>query len=121
MNTCQASGVVLSNNMTCDPNESCQVKKGVMGCYIQQCSLDANGTLTAFNGDSGTVTTPGEYEIIQSCDQSQTNWFRVVAKFDICTPGVNTMVGMYVYFRNMEITVNHKHGIWVSVWIKMPR
>ncbi|KAM9340233.1 IgGFc-binding protein-like [Symphorus nematophorus] len=115
MHTCQASGVILSKNMTCDPNESCQVKKGVMGCYIQQCFLGANGTLTAFNGDSGTVTMPGAYEIIQSCDQSQTSdWFRVVVKFDMCTPGVNTIVGVFVYFSDMEITVNRKHGIWVN-------
>lgn len=87
ISTCQASGVVVSQNMTCDPNESCLVKNGVMGCYIQQCFLDSNGTLTAFNGDSGTITTAGVYEIIQNCNQSQTtDWFRLLVKLEMCTP-----------------------------------
>ncbi|GLD63936.1 IgGFc-binding protein-like protein, partial [Lates japonicus] len=115
VHTCQASGVVLSKNMTCDPNESCQIKNGVMDCFPQQCFLDANGTLTAFNGDSGTVTVPGAYEIVESCDQSQTSdWFRVVVKLEMCSPGVNTIVAVYVFFNDMMITVDNKHNIWTN-------
>ncbi|XP_040909680.1 IgGFc-binding protein-like [Toxotes jaculatrix] len=115
IHTCQASGVVLSKNMTCDPNESCQVKNGVMGCLPQQCFLDSNGTLTAFTGESGTITVPGAYEIIQSCDQSQAlDWFRVVVKLEMCTPGTNTIVAVYVFFSEVMITVNNKHDIWIN-------
>lgn len=120
IHTCQASGVVLSKNITCDPNESCLVKNGKLGCYIQHCFLNANGTLTEFNGEGGTVTTPGTYEIIQSCDVSPTSiWFRVVVKLEMCTPGVNTIVAVYVFFNEVMITVNHKHDIWVSVRLKI--
>ncbi|XP_023265555.1 IgGFc-binding protein-like [Seriola lalandi dorsalis] len=115
MLTCVNSGVILSNKMTCDPNESCQVKNGVMGCTRQQCSLEANGTLTVFNGEAGNVTVPGIYEIIQSCDQSHTsNWFRVVVKLDTCTPGVNSILALYVFFNEVLFTVNSKHDIWVN-------
>ncbi|XP_051246393.1 IgGFc-binding protein-like [Dicentrarchus labrax] len=115
IHTCQSSGLVLSKNMTCDPNESCMVKNGVMGCYIQQCFLDANGTLTPFNGEGGTVTVPGAYEIIQNCDQSlTTDWFRVVVKLEMCTPGVNTIVSVSVFFNEVMITINNKHGVWIN-------
>lgn len=116
IHTCQASGVVLSRNMSCDPNEHCQVKNSTMGCFPQQCVLGLNGTLTAFNGESGTVTVPGSYELIQSCDQSQTSdWFRVVVKLETCIPGVNSVVAVYVFFNEVMITFNNKHDIWVSV------
>lgn len=119
IHTCQASGVVLSTNMTCDPNEICQVKNGVMGCYRQQCFLQANGTLTAFSGEVCTITVPGSYEIIQSCDQSRSaDWFRVVVKLETCTPGVNTIVAVHVFFNGVMITLNTKHDVWVSVWTK---
>ncbi|XP_037649596.1 IgGFc-binding protein-like [Sebastes umbrosus] len=115
IHTCQASGVVLSKNITCDPNKSCLVKNGKLGCYIQHCFLNANGTLTEFNGEGGTVTTPGTYEIIQSCDVSPTSiWFRVVVKLEMCTPGVNTIVAVYVFFNEVMITVDHKHDIWIN-------
>ncbi|XP_044028582.1 IgGFc-binding protein-like [Siniperca chuatsi] len=115
IHTCQTSGVVLSKNMTCDPNESCLVKNGVMGCYIQQCFLSGNGTLTAFNGEGGTITVPGAYEIIQNCDQSQTSdWFRVVVKLETCTPGVNTITAAYVFFNEVMITVDKKHDVWIN-------
>ncbi|XP_067468831.1 IgGFc-binding protein-like [Thunnus thynnus] len=115
IHTCQASGVVLSTNMTCDPNEICQVKNGVMGCYRQQCFLQANGTLTAFSGEVCTITVPGSYEIIQSCDQSRSaDWFRVVVKLETCTPGVNTIVAVHVFFNGVMITLNTKHDVWID-------
>lgn len=90
-----------------------------MGCHPQQCVMGPNGTLTAFNGESGIVTVPGAYELIQSCDQSQTSdWFRVVVKLETCTPGVNSIVAVYVFFNEVMIAVNNKHDIWVSVWFK---
>nr|XP_046274005.1 IgGFc-binding protein-like [Scatophagus argus] len=115
ISTCQASGVVISKNMTCDPNESCLVKNGVMGCYIQQCILDANGTFTPFSGGGGTITVPGSYEFIQNCNQSQTSdWFRVVVTLETCTPGVNSILSVNVFFNEVVITVNNKHGVWIN-------
>lgn len=118
--TCQASGVVLSQNMSCNPNERCMVEKGVMGCHAVQCLLSANATLTEFNGTGGLITVPGAYEMIKSCDVNSTSdWFRVVVKLEACTPGVNTIVAVYVFFNQGMITINSKHDIWVSVWTKM--
>ncbi|XP_059206328.1 IgGFc-binding protein-like [Centropristis striata] len=115
IHTCQASGLILSENMSCEPNESCLVKNGIMGCHIQQCFLGANGTLTPFNGEGGTVTLPGAYEIIKSCDASQTaNWFRVVARLDTCTPGVNTILAVNVFFSAVMVTVDRNHDIFVN-------
>ncbi|KAM3596113.1 uncharacterized protein V6R79_008319 [Siganus canaliculatus] len=111
--TCQDSGIVLSKNMTCEPNEICLVKNGVMGCYIQQCTLDSNGTFTPFNGESGTLTTSGAYDIVQNCDQSQTaDWFRVVAL--LCTPNVSEIAAVYVFFSGGMITINNNHDVWVN-------
>lgn len=119
IHTCQASGVVVSKNMSCDHNESCMVKNSKMGCYIQQCFLGSNGTLTTYNGEVGTIMVPGAYEISQSCSQSQTlDWFRVVVKVEMCTPGVNTILAVYVFINEVMITVTNKHDVWVSVWIK---
>ncbi|KAF7670088.1 hypothetical protein LDENG_00056670 [Lucifuga dentata] len=113
--TCQASGVILSQNLTCKPDEHCQVKNGIMDCYLQQCFLGANGNLTLFNGESGTITKPGAYEIIQNCDQTLTShWFRVVVKLEMCSPGVNTIMAVYVFFKDVMITVNNKHGVWIN-------
>ncbi|XP_031722449.1 IgGFc-binding protein-like [Anarrhichthys ocellatus] len=115
IHTCQASGVVVSQNMSCDPNERCMVEKGVMGCHVQHCLLEANGTFTAFNGVDSIITVPGAYEIIQSCDVSPTSvWFRVVAKLEMCTPGVNTLTAVYVFFNEGVITVNRKHDVWIN-------
>ncbi|KAI3358666.1 hypothetical protein L3Q82_015078, partial [Scortum barcoo] len=115
INTCQTSGVVLSKDMTCDPNESCLVKNGKMGCYLQQCSLGSNGTFTPFSGEGGTITAPGAYNIIENCNQSQTSdWFRVVVKLEMCTPGVNTILAVYVFFNEAMITVNSKHEVWIN-------
>lgn len=116
VHTCQVSGVVLSSNMSCDPNEACLVKNGVMNCYVQQCFLDSNATLTAFNGDTGTVTTPAAYDILQNCDQSQTtDWFRVVARLEACSPGAMSVVALHVFFNDMMITVTSSHGVWVRL------
>ncbi|KAI4817690.1 hypothetical protein KUCAC02_011073 [Chaenocephalus aceratus] len=115
MHTCHASGIVVSKNMTCDPDQSCLVKGGVMSCQLQHCFLDANGTLNQFNGEGGTITEPGSYEIIQNCDVSQTtDWFRVVVKLETCTPGFNTILAVYVFFNDMTISVNSKHDIWIN-------
>ncbi|XP_037329243.2 IgGFc-binding protein-like [Pungitius pungitius] len=115
INTCQASGVVLSQNMSCNSNERCLVEKGVMGCHPIRCRLGANGTLTEFNGTAGLITVPGAYEIIKSCDVSSTSgWFRVVVKLETCTPGVNTIVAVYVFSNERMITVNSKHDIWIN-------
>lgn len=115
IHTCQSSGVVLSKNMTCDLNENCLVKNGVMGCYIQQCFLNGNGTLTPFNGEGGTITVPGAYEIIQNCKKSQTSdWFRVVVKLEMCTPGVNSIIAVYVFFNEVMVTVNNKHEVFIN-------
>ncbi len=89
-------------------------KGGVMGCYIQQCSMDSNGTLTAFMGETGTISVPGYYDIIQHCNQSQTDWFKVVVNIQMCTPGVNTIMAVYLFFDDMMITLSNKHSIWVS-------
>lgn len=111
---CQASGVVLSQNMTCKADELCQVKDGVMGCYLQQCFLGADGTLAPFDGEGGTIAEPGAYEIIQNCERTLTShWFRVVVKLERCNPGVNTVAAVYVFFKDVMITVNDKHGVWV--------
>ncbi|KAL7381442.1 hypothetical protein ABVT39_005557 [Epinephelus coioides] len=113
--TCQASGVTLSKNMTCEPNKRCLVRNGVMGCHIQHCFLDASGTLTEFNGQSGAITVPGAYEIVQSCDVSPTaDWFRVVVKLEMCTPGINTVMAVYVFFSEVMVTVDNKHDIWID-------
>lgn len=115
IHTCQASGVVLSKNMSCDPNEHCQVKNGELGCYLQQCTVGPNATVTAFNGESSAITAPGAYEIIQNCEQSATSdWFRVVVKFNTCSPGFNSFMAMYVFFTGAMIIVNNKHDVWVS-------
>lgn len=77
--------------------------------------MGQNGTLTAFNGESGVVTVPGAYEIIQNCDQSETtDWFRVVVKLNMCTPGVNSIMAVYMFFNDVMIIVNNKYDIWVS-------
>ncbi|XP_029023842.1 IgGFc-binding protein-like [Betta splendens] len=115
VHTCQASGVVLSKNMSCDPNERCQVKNGKLGCFLQQCTVGQNATVTAFNGETGAVKKAGTYEIVQNCDQSATtDWFRVVVKFDTCTPGVNSFMAMYVFFTDVMIIVNNKHDVWIN-------
>ncbi|XP_075995597.1 IgGFc-binding protein-like [Genypterus blacodes] len=112
---CQDSGILLSQNITCEADELCQVKSGVMGCYLQQCFLGSNGTITPFSGDGGTITKSGTYEIIQNCEHNQTShWFRVVVKLERCNPGVNTILAVYVFFKDVMITVNYKHGVWIN-------
>ncbi|XP_056154019.1 IgGFc-binding protein-like [Lampris incognitus] len=116
IHTCQASGVVLSQSMTCDSDEKCQVKNGAIGCYPQQCVLGAGGTLTLFSGEAGSVTEPGFYEILKVFDQAAaSDWFRVVVKFDLCgTPAVNTVMAVYIFFDETVIAINNQHAVWVN-------
>lgn len=92
------------------------VKDGKMGCYLQQCSLESNGTVTAFSGDVTAFTQPGAYVILQNCNETA-DWFRVVAKMEMCSR-VNTVLAVYVYFDDATVTINHKHNVWVSVWMQ---
>ena len=114
--TCQAPGVLLTQSMSCDSDETCQIKNGIMACDLKQCSLGGDGTLSDFNGGSGNIEDPGTYELVKVCDQAVTpKSFRVAVKLQKSgTPMINKIVAVYVFFDHVMISISNKHEVWVS-------
>lgn len=114
---CHASGVVVTQSMSCNSTEACQIQHGTRDCFPITCSLEGNGTLTSFVGDNIFLDT-GAFDIVKVCDPNVTDqWFRVVARFEMCgTPAINTIMVVYVYFSDLTFTITNNHGIWVSIF-----
>ena len=115
---CQASGVVLFQSVTCKTEESCGVKGGVRGCHPKQCQIQSGGVFTPFDGQSGHVTASGSYELVNVCDQSLVSeWFSVLVTLEEKKTALKDMVALYVFFKDVAISVNDKHEVRVSTCI----
>ncbi|XP_070702802.1 IgGFc-binding protein-like [Pempheris klunzingeri] len=113
--TCTSSGEIQYEDYSCNAAESCQLKHGVFGCYPRQCRMEAGGSITLFSGTTGTISVMGAYEMIEHCDESAVDWFRIVAKFQECTlTSVKSVVAIYVYVNDLSITVTDKQETWVN-------
>lgn len=115
--TCLKSGVVVAEHMSCNIDETCGVQNGVRRCYPKQCTVGTNGVFSTFNGRTGQVTTGGPYDLVQMCDDSQTDdWFRVGMDVQACgKSGHMTAVGIYAFFDGASIMVNSKFETLVSL------
>lgn len=115
---CKTFGEVECEDVSCGPEENCQLKNGFYGCYPKQCQIEAGGSITLFSGLTGTISVMGAYEIIVHCDESAVDWFRVVAKLQECTlTGVKSVVSIYIYFNDLSVTVTNKQEAWVSCFV----
>uniref|UniRef100_A0A4W3GPY7 IgGFc-binding protein-like n=1 Tax=Callorhinchus milii TaxID=7868 RepID=A0A4W3GPY7_CALMI len=115
--SCQASGVVHCQSVSCSTNEICEVRDGVRNCFKDgTCSIKQGKRFTTFDGLSGDVRLPGVYEIASLCNTSSSAWFRVVADFRVCdrngNPGIATT---YMFFQDTFIAINAKKQIWVRL------
>lgn len=113
--TCQVSGVVLFQSVTCKTEESCGVKRGVRGCHPKQCQIQSGGMFTPFDGQSGHVTASGSFELVNVCNQSLVSeWFSVVVTLEEENTALKDMVVLYVFFKDVVISVSDKHEVQVS-------
>ncbi|XP_041932210.1 IgGFc-binding protein-like [Alosa sapidissima] len=113
---CQKSGVVLTEHISCNIDENCEVQNGVRGCYPKQCVMGSNGDLTTFNGIKGEATASGTYDLVKVCDDTQTDgWFRVVMDLQACgNSSQMTAVGIFAFFDSAFIIVNSKFETMVN-------
>ncbi|KAJ8386466.1 hypothetical protein AAFF_G00169360 [Aldrovandia affinis] len=113
---CQDNGKMKCEQMVCPSGSLCQVKDGVMNCYLRQCLLQPGGSFTRFNGMSGIITAMGAYEIMSACDHcSEANWFRVVADVRTCgKTELGIVASLYVFFPDYIVSVNKNSETWVN-------
>lgn len=115
--TCTKSGEGQYEDFSCSATENCELKNGILGCYPKQCRLGTGGSFTLFSGTTGTISVMGAYEIIEHCNESAADWFRVVAKLQECTVnGVKSVVAVYIYFNDLSVTVTDKQETWVGIF-----
>ncbi|XP_062384956.1 IgGFc-binding protein-like [Sardina pilchardus] len=113
---CQKSGVVLTEHMSCNIDENCEVQNGVRGCYPKQCVMGSNGGLTTFNGLKVQATASGTYDLVKVCDDTQTDgWFRVAMDLQACGNSSQvSAVGIFVFFDSAFIIINSKFAAMVN-------
>lgn len=114
---CQASGQVKCEKLVCASGEACSVKEGVRGCHVKRghCLVGPAAHLTSFDGMAGAMGALGAFEVASLCDQTSSDWFRVVVDVRLCSQGASAGVAaVYVYFKDTTIAVNSQHVTWVS-------
>nr|XP_033770388.1 IgGFc-binding protein-like isoform X2 [Geotrypetes seraphini] len=114
---CQPNRGMLCEEVTCDEDKSCTVKKGKRGCFTRegQCTITPDGYLSTFDGTSGKMLSDEYYEIASHCDAGSEDWFRVVVSTTIAykkkqIPGTT----VYIMFPNTFIAINRQNEVWVK-------
>ncbi|KAI1901487.1 hypothetical protein AGOR_G00034940 [Albula goreensis] len=114
--TCLPSGMLSCGSMSCQTDEVCQVKAGIMGCQPRQCQLQAGGVFTLFDGTHGAIASVGAYELLKVCDKvPPAEWFRVVAYMLECGESdLPSVVSIYIFFQDVMVSINDKLEVWVN-------
>ncbi|XP_029023837.1 IgGFc-binding protein-like [Betta splendens] len=111
---CTTSGVQCED-VSCSLKDRCQLQHGVYGCYPRECVLETGGSITLFSGLSGDISVMGAYEIMANCDESASDWFRIVAMLQQCSlTGVKSVVSVYIFFNDLIVTLTNKQETWVN-------
>ncbi|CAB1334085.1 unnamed protein product, partial [Coregonus sp. 'balchen'] len=113
---CQASGLVRYEKRICASGEVCGVKNEVRGCQLKHghCMVHPGAHFTTFDCMRG-VMGLGAFEVASLCDQTSAQWFRVVVDVRVCSNGAYPNVAtVYVFFKDVTVTVNSQHNTWVS-------
>ena len=111
------SGRVQCVDIQCGLAEKCEIQNGLLGCFPQRCVLEIEGSITLFNGVTGTIKpTMAAYELVEHCDPSaRGEYFRVVAKLQECSlTGSRGISALYVFFSDVMVAVTDKHETWVG-------
>ncbi|KAJ8378918.1 hypothetical protein AAFF_G00232830 [Aldrovandia affinis] len=114
---CHALGVVLCKKLQCTSGETCGVRDRVRGCHPKQgiCLVSHGGQLASFDGMEGPMGHVGAFEVAVLCDQTSALWFCVVVDIRLCQKGGPAGVAtIYIFFKDMVITVNSQHQTWVN-------
>ncbi|KAF7665729.1 hypothetical protein LDENG_00132510 [Lucifuga dentata] len=114
---CHASGLLKCEKLSCASGEVCIVRDGVRGCHVKQdqCKVSPDAHLTSFDGMSGASGSLGAFEAASVCDESVSQWFRVVVDVRACRKGDSSSVAtVHVFFNDTIITVNKEHVTWVN-------
>ncbi|XP_041082394.1 IgGFc-binding protein [Polyodon spathula] len=115
--TCNATGAVDSEPLTCPAGEYCGVKNGVRGCQkkVGICTVKPGTLFHSFDGNKGKISSGGAFEIASLCNQGSEEWFRVVVDVRTCTQNsIAGAVTVYVFFGNTHIAVNNEQQTWVN-------
>ncbi|KAH0631341.1 hypothetical protein JD844_005630 [Phrynosoma platyrhinos] len=77
--TCSAPGQVTHEETTCQPDEICSLRDGILGCGPRegQCKVTPDAMFTSFDGASGKYFCSGVYDLASVCDENASSWFRV--------------------------------------------
>lgn len=56
----------------------------------------------------------GAFEVASLCDERVIMWFRVVVDVRVCSEGAApTVATVYVFFKDLVVTVNSQYMTWV--------
>lgn len=118
--TCLPSGKLKHESISCENSESCQIRKGVRGCYPRQCMVEADGSFSIFSGEKWSITSVGAFELVKACNGAlEAEWFRVVVELGPFGDQ-NGVVAVYVYFEDVFITFTNKQTTWVCILNRIP-
>ncbi|KAK9394610.1 IgGFc-binding protein [Crotalus adamanteus] len=121
--TCQRPGQVGCLLHSCGNGEACGVRDGLRGCFPTEgrCIMIPGQHFSSFDGLSGDVVAPGAYQLASLCDTLSDDWFRIILKVTLCLPAQTTTATLYIFFKNVFITMNDQKEVWVNgLPVKIP-
>ncbi|KAM3829807.1 IgGFc-binding protein isoform 3-T5 [Vipera latastei] len=121
--TCQGPGEVGCLLHGCGTGEACGVRDGQRGCFPTEgrCIMIPGQHFSSFDGLSGDVVAPGAYQLASLCDTLSDDWFRVIVRVTSCPPLQTTTATLYIFFKNLFITMNDQKEVWVNgLPVKVP-
>ncbi|XP_039181480.1 IgGFc-binding protein-like [Crotalus tigris] len=121
--TCQRPGQVGCLLHSCGNGEACGVRDGLRGCFPTEgrCIMIPGQHFSSFDGLSGDVVAPGAYQLASLCNTLSDDWFRIILKVTLCLPAQTTTATLYIFFKNVFITMNDQKEVWVNgLPVKIP-
>ncbi|XP_069057214.1 IgGFc-binding protein-like [Pleurodeles waltl] len=113
--SCGIDGVAVCAPLTCGPNEVCEHRDNVLGCYRAHanCTINMGLDFISFDNQGGKVPSPGAFDLAFVCDGKSKDWFRVVVDLQQCSVE-STKAVVFVFFWNAFFAVNDDRQFWLN-------
>ncbi|XP_078511515.1 IgGFc-binding protein-like [Lissotriton helveticus] len=113
--SCGIDGVAVCAPLTCGPDEVCEYRNNVLGCYRAHanCTINMGVDFNSFDNQGGKVPSPGAFDLAFVCDENSKDWFRVVVDLQQCSME-STKAVVFVFFLNAFLAVNDNRQLWLN-------